>query len=360
VLLEVRSTSLAHELVSFLEQLAERLLDAVAQPVEYAGHQIQVAASIGVRVSARAEAKAGPLVREADSAMYAAKSDGGGRVRVVHGGPVASEESSIASVDDSLRRALDAREFRVHYQPIVRLDGGQVVSVEALIRWQHPDRGLLTPNRFLPAAEANGMIVELGGWVLGEACRQLARWDEEAGPASPRYVNVNVSVGQLTSHRLAGQVSQALVASGLDASRLRLELPETATLDRLRSAAGVLRELRDRGVQLTLDDVGSGANSLRHLTSIDVDGIKIDQSFVSTMLDDRRDMAVVRMLIELGDALGIAVTAEGVETVAQRDALLTLGCRFAQGYLFGRPLPPDRIDLVRGAGVPAVARAAGR
>lgn len=326
-----------------LQQLGSRILAALAAPVEYQSRSVVSTASIGVSVSGAGAAHADTLLREADLAMYRAKRAGGNQLRLVEDVGRSLEVPVVMSIDDSLQRGLDAGQFRVHYQPIVRLGTGEVASVEALVRWQHPERGLLLPGQFLPAAESNGTVVELGGWVLEQACRQLAAWGADA----PCAVNVNVSVRQLLSGRLPDQVASALSLSGLAASRLRLELPETATVSELEPAHGVLTELRARGVRLTLDDVGSGANSLRHLTSFDVDGIKIDRSFVRTMLTDRRDLAVVRMLIELADTLGVAVTAEGVETQEQRDALVALGCGFAQGYLFARPTPPEQVDLSR-------------
>lgn len=228
----------------------------------------------------------------------------------------------------------------MHYQPIIDLTTGDPVSVEALVRWQPPGRHLLGPAHFLPAAEASGLILDLGQWILTEACQQLHRWDATLGPLAPAHVNVNVSVRQMLDPDLPDRVRAALTASGLPGPRLRIELLESATVEELLQATGPLQELRDLGVGLVLDDLGAGASPLRHVTAQVVQGFKIDGSFTAGMLRDPRDLAVVRLLIDLAAALDIAVVAEGVETAEQLTTLQALGCTYGQGYHLCRPAQP--------------------
>lgn len=324
--------------------IGERLLHALRQPVTIAGTRLFSAASVGAAVSVLGGGDPETLLREADLAMYRAKAAGGARTEVVRdvSRALAAPLDGLG-VDDTMARALRHGQFRVVYQPTVEIETGRAASVEALVRWQHPERGLLSPAAFLPAAEDTGLVVELGYWVLTEACHQLRRWDGELGAATPRYVNVNLAVRQMLDDNLVPRVLDALARTGIGADRLWLELPEAATLEQLREAAGPLQRLREAGVALTLDDLGSGASSLRHLTAQIVNGIKIDKSFVTAMLNDPRDLAIVRLLTDLAHALGVLVTAEGVETAAQLEALRMLGCTYAQGYYLARPAAAEVI-----------------
>ena len=327
--------------------VARRLLAAVTQPVAVGGSNVFVGASIGVAISAPEGSDPDTLLREADLAMYEAKRGGGDRIHTVTsiGFPADSPLLSLA-IDDTLAHALESGQFRLHYQPIQDLRSGRTVSVEALIRWQHPQHGLLPPGRFLPAAEDSGFIVALDRWVVEEACRQLVRWDLDPAVEAPESVNVNLSRQHLGDPGLLRHVTTALDRSGLAPARLRLELPETATLADLDAAAPALAVLRASGVKLTLDDLGAGSSTLRHLSDLPLDGVKIDRSFVASLLDNERDAAVVRLLVGLAHDIALDVTAEGIETAGQRQALLELGCTYGQGYHLGRPEPA-------GAGAPS-------
>ena len=318
--------------------VAQRMLAAIGGPVAFHGVNLMVGASIGVGVSGETGSDPDTLLREADLAMYQAKCAGGDRVHTVSsvGMQLAAPLIGLA-VDDTLSRALTGGEFVLHYQPIKDLASGDTVSVEALIRWQHPQRGLLPPAAFLPAAEASGLIIEIDRCVLAEACRQLSRWDRDPDLTAPPYINVNLSTAHLTHPGLVGHVMAALTDSGLPPGRLRLELPETATLRDLQTASGALRALREAGVGLILDDIGAGSSTLRHLSALQLDGVKIDRSFVGGLLLNDRDPAIVRLLIDLAHNINIKVTAEGIETDEQRQALLSLGCSYGQGYHLGRP-----------------------
>jgi predicted signal transduction protein with EAL and GGDEF domain len=325
------------------EQVAQRFLDALSEPVELAGHALLGRVSIGVAVSPVGSADPDRLLREADTAMYEAKRAGGQRVAVRAG--VGQDPADVLLVSDQIVRALQEGQFVLHYQPIVEAGSGGLQGVEALVRWQHPQHGLLPPGAFIPAAEANGTIVALGRWVLRAACAQLAEWDAQLGPAAPYVLNVNLSVRQLTDPELVASVAEVLARHHLDPARLHLELPEEATLSQLQHADGRLQQLRALGVRLTLDDMGAGSSTLRHATYLDVDGLKIDRELVAGMVDNERDLALVRLLVDLARSVGIPVTAEGVETPEQAALLTGLGAQLLQGYYFGRPQPAG--ELIR-------------
>jgi len=320
--------------------VAHRLLADLREPVPVGGSNVLVGASIGVAIGAPTGSDPDTLLREADLAMYQAKRAGGDRIHTVVsvGFQLESPLHGLA-IDDTLRRALAAGEFVLHYQPIKELTSGLTVGAEALVRWQHPQHGLLPPGEFLPAAEASGIIGALDQWVLAEACRQLARWDRDPAVTAPRCINVNLSRPHLADPALLEHVLAALAAGGLSPHRLRLELPETATLQDLQAAGPALAALRATGVTLTLDDLGAGSSTLRHLSDLPLDGVKIDRSLVSDMLANDRGEAVVRLLVDLAHNIALQVTAEGIETAEQLQALRALGCTLGQGYHLGRPRP---------------------
>lgn len=321
------------------QAVAERLLATLSRPLDVAGHTVRVGANIGV-ATATTGTDPDTLLREADLAMYRAKSGGGDRVHAVTavGGSFGSPLLTLG-IDGTLEQALAEEQFVLHYQPIVDLETGRRASTEALLRWQHPQQGLLGPGAFLPAAEASGLIVEIDRWVLRAACDQLVRWDTGLAADAPTWVNVNVSRPHLAHPDLVSHVRAALADSGLAPHRLRLELPETATRGDLVAATAALADLRDLGVKLTLDDLGAGSSTLRHLSELPLDGVKIDRSFIGRMLTHERDAAIVRVLIDLAHDLDLKVTAEGIESRAQLDALRTWGCTHGQGFYLGRPEP---------------------
>lgn len=324
--------------------VAERLLTEIVTPMPLGGISLLVGVSIGVAISAPTGSDPDTLLCEADLAMYAAKRAGGDRIHTVRavGSQLAAPLRGLA-IHDTLRRALEDGQFVLHYQPIQELTSGATVSAEALIRWQHPVHGLLPPGDFLPAAHASGLIIDLDRWVLTTGARQLAAWDQDPKLTAPRYINLNVSAAHLAHPQLHEHVLLALRDGGLPADRLRLELPETATLAELRTAEPALLALRDEGVKLTLDDLGAGSSTLRHLSELPVDGVKIDASFIGGLTVNDRDTAVVRLLIDLAHNLKVNVTAEGIETPEQLRLLTTLGCTYGQGFYLGRPVPvtPD-------------------
>ena len=322
-------------------QVAARLQAAFREPFDVDGRSLRVTASIGA-VVAEPGVDAESLLAAADAAMYDAKRRGGDSVAFFTPQMRAHAVEQL-TLEVDLRRAVHAGDqMHLLYQPIVRAADARVVGVEALLRWEHPERGLVSPADFIPLAELTGDIVPLGRWVVHEACRQHARWREER-PDLPLTLSVNVSARQLADPELVAHVREALYRTGTPAAMLCLELTETALVSDPVGAAAVLRELGRLGVRLALDDFGTGFSSLTHLQRFPVDTVKVDRSFVRELCSAGGGAAIVASTISMASHLGIQVVAEGVETSEQRDALVALECELLQGYLFARPLPGDRL-----------------
>ena len=320
---------------SVMDALVSRLGTALRAPVRAGDHELVVAASIGVT---DADGTTDPLevLRRADIAMYAAKGAG---LRSRRYTPDLDEDlSAQARLGAELRAALAAGQFRLFYQPIVSLPEGRPVAVEALVRWAHPTRGLVGPGDFVPAAERDGFIVELGAWILRTACHQAARWRADLGDRAPQKVSVNVSARQLAHPGFVETVASALAGAGLPPSCLTIEVTETAVFDGRKSVA-VLHELKALGVRVALDDFGTGHSSLTLLRTVPVDVLKVDKSFVDEITGAGRPAVIVAALIQVSDGLGLTAVAEGVETAEQAAELYRMGYRLAQGYHFGRPAP---------------------
>jgi diguanylate cyclase (GGDEF)-like protein len=315
-----------------------RLAETLRTPVRVAEHELLVNASIGVADSA-GTTDPYEILRRADVAMYAAKESGGRHRRYLE--ELDSESDEQARIGAELRTALDTDQFRVYYQPIVELPDGHIRAVEALVRWEHPVRGFVPPDRFIPAAERNGLIVELGTWVLRTACAQAATWLAELGDRAPDRVSVNASARQLAQPGFSRIVAAALAETGLPAGRLTIEVTETAVFGG-RQAVRALEELRELGVRIALDDFGTGHSSLGLLQTVPVDILKVDKSFVDNITMAGRHAVIATALIQVADGLGLSAVAEGVETAEQAAELHRLGYRLAQGYHFGKPVAePD-------------------
>jgi diguanylate cyclase (GGDEF)-like protein len=320
------------------DAIVERLAATMRDAIHAGGHELLIGASIGI---ADGEGTDDPmeLLRRADVAMYAAKA-GGPKRRRYH---AALDEQSTerAAVGAELRTALDAGQFRLVYQPIVELPHGGVVAVEALVRWEHPVRGVVPPAEFIPVAEENGLIVELGAWILRTACAQAAEWRADLGPAAPRKVSVNVSARQLAEPGFAKLVAATLAECALPAEALAVEVTETAVFEGGRSL-DTLHQLHALGVRIALDDFGTGHSSLGLLQTVPVDILKVDKSFVDNITMAGRHAVIAEALIRVSNGLGLQAVAEGVETADQAAELYRLGYRLAQGYHFGRPVAqPD-------------------
>nr|WP_308129593.1 EAL domain-containing protein [Actinoplanes polyasparticus] len=322
--------------------LAERLVRTIREPIRLGSRDITCSLSIGIATSAAGERPGDQLLGYADLAMYAAKRAGRNGYAIFDPTMTMSvlEEAQLR-VD--LEQALEHDEFAVLYQPVVDMQTQSVSSVEALVRWNHPRDGLLSPYHFIAAAEANGLIVPLGRWVLREACAQLARWRAESPAAAGLKVNVNLSARQFQYAGLVDDVAGALRDAGLDAASLTLEITESMLMEDIETAKRTLHSLRALGVRLAIDDFGTGYSSLSYLKQLPVDVIKIDKTFVDDVDTDADDVALVDAVAGLGQALKMQTVAEGIETDAQWATLRRLGIDHGQGYLFGRPADPEQI-----------------
>ena len=319
--------------------VSERLLALLAAPVDLQGREVFPAASIGIAVP-EPGGSVEDLIRDADAAMYEAKVQGGNRWACFDRSMRDAVEERI-QLESELRRALDGGQFELYYQPEFALDRGRVVGAEALLRWQHPDRGLLGAASFIEVAEETGLVVELGRWVLGEATRQAARWVREGHDI---VVRVNLSAHQLR-WAVIGEVREALDEAGLTADRLCLELTETALMKDVAQSASILGDFRELGVQIAIDDFGTGFSSLAYLKRFPVDVLKIDRTFVDGLVVDPDDTAIVRSIVGLARTLRLQVVAEGIERPDQIDELLRLGCTRGQGFHLARPMPALDVDF---------------
>jgi EAL domain-containing protein (putative c-di-GMP-specific phosphodiesterase class I) len=293
-----------------------------------------LSASIGVSVSRDGAADAEQLIREADTALARAKGQGPGRAEVFDAA-LAEEVRTRIQLASELRGALQRGELRVVFQPLFAIDGGSALGCEALLRWQHPERGELLPQDFLRIAEDDGLIVPIGAWVLEQACSQLACWRAEGYELT---MSVNVSARQLEQRDFAAIVERVLHMTGVAPETVCLEVTETAVIRRPDIAARALESLQAIGVRVALDDFGLGYSSLNHLKALPVDVVKVDRSFVADVCTSTQDLAVVEAVLTIAKRMGVTVVAEGVETKAQADVLRGLGCPVVQGFLYGRPV----------------------
>ncbi|HTT86870.1 MAG TPA: EAL domain-containing protein [Acidimicrobiales bacterium] len=321
---------------------AERVRAALARPITAGSGEVFLTASIGIASTTGRVREATPLLSNADAAMYQAKKKGGGAVEVF-GEAMRVRVEDRMNTEHSLHRALERRELRIFYQPVVEVTGSRAVGVEALLRWDHPDQGLVAPSRFIPVAEESGLIIPIGTWVLHEACRQLRRWQTTRYGGLEGAVEVNLSARQVDDPQIVATVERILTETGVSPSRLTLEITESALMHDPSSALGVLHALKDLGVTLAIDDFGTGYSSLSYLQRFPLDILKVDKTFVDELGTAPRGSEIVAAVINLAHALGLQVIAEGVETDRQLGELERLGCDFAQGYLFSRPVPAHEL-----------------
>jgi diguanylate cyclase (GGDEF)-like protein len=316
--------------------LAEKIIEVVSRPTAIEGYDVTVSASVGIAVADLGNATAENILKSADIAMYGAKAAGPGHYRMFDPEMDAAVQSRTA-LERDMRNGIVHNHFRLFYQPLVNLQTRKVTSFEALMRWQHPDRGLVAPMEFIPLAEETGLIVRLGEWALREACSEAMNWPDDIN------VSVNLSSVQFSKGDLVATVMNALASSGLPASRLELEITESILLERSEHNVRILDQLHELGVKIALDDFGTGYSSIGYLRSFQFDKLKIDQSFVKDLLADEKSLAIVRAIVGLGMSFGMTTTAEGVETEDQRTCLGHEGCNEVQGYLYSKPLPSDQI-----------------
>ncbi len=324
-------------------ELVRRIQETIRKPYECLGHHVMTDASIGIALAPHDATDLDQLLRSADLAMYGAKADGRRTYRFFEAEMDARVKARRAHELD-LRQTIDDRAFELHYQPVVNLHNNEIVGCEALLRWRHPARGMISPAEFIPVAEETGLICEIGDWALATACAEAMNW-----PPHVRLA-VNVSPVQLRSDAFSLKVVNVLAATGLPANRLELEITEAVLIRDDETARSLLQHLRSLGVRIALDDFGTGYSSLSYLRRFPFDKIKIDRSFVDGITEVEGSAAIVRALVNIADAQHMTTTAEGIETEPQREMLRDLGCTEMQGFLFSRPRPAAEIRALLSSG----------
>ncbi len=323
------------------ERIAKRFLQAIETPFQFGEDRLKISGSVGIAITEERCNRPDEVLRDADAAMYQAKNSGAGRYAIFDRSM--TDQITPSTAERRLRHALDNGEFRLYYQPIVSLWTKRLVGVEALLRWNDPRRGLVSPGEFMQALEDTGLIVPIGNWILEEVCAQSKRW-QDAYPDRPALnIKVNVSARQLAQANFVQHLEGCLATSGADADRISLEITEGALMYDVQSAWSTLREAKALGISLALDDFGTGYSSLSYLRQFSLDLLKIDQSFVEGLGHSREDTTIIEHVIGMAKALGIVTVAEGVETEEQVKHLRAMNCDLAQGYYFSHPQPPDVI-----------------
>lgn len=326
-------------------EVAEQILSQLHDSFTLDGSEIFVTASVGVVVSTPNHTRTDDLLRDADVAMYRAKQKGKNQYELFS--PSMKERLMVRlQTETDLRRSIERDELMVYYQPVVRVDTGRISGLEALVRWNHPQRGLISPAEFIPLAEETGLILAIGRWVLRQSCMQMKRWQEEYPDYADMVLSVNLSVRQLQDHRLVDEVHAALEDSGLLPAHLTLEITESVLVQDLVTTTQALRQLKGLGVRLAIDDFGTGYSSLAYLKRFAVDTLKVDRSFVERLGQDLEDSAIVGTVISLAKTLNLKVTGEGIETAEQLAELKALGCDQGQGYYFTRPLSVEHTQAI--------------
>jgi len=317
--------------------LAQRIIALISEPYDIDGHQAVIGASIGIAVGPGDGLRPDRLLRNADLALYRAKGDGRGTFRFFE--PAMDLQMQTRRImEQDLRKALAGGEFELYYQPVVNLASNEISSFEALIRWNHPEKGMVAPATFIPLAEEIGFIVPIGEWVIRQACATAAKWPGDL------HVAVNISAVQFRSPGLMQVIVGALATSGLHPTRLEIEITETVLLQNKETTLALLHQLRALGIRIAMDDFGTGYSSLTYLQCFPFDKIKIDRSFVKDITENTGSLNIVRAVAALANGMGMTATAEGVETSEQLDKITSEGCTEMQGYLFSKPLPVAEIE----------------
>ncbi len=340
-------------------RVAKRIQEAVAEPFNVAAREVRAAVSVGIALSALVHERPEDVLKDADGAMRRAKALGGSRCEVFDEA-MHSRAVGRLRLESDLRTAIAERQFRVYYQPVMRLDTKQIVSFEALLRWEHPTQGLISPDRFMEAAEDTGVLISIGHWLMLQACRQLREWEVNRLSEHPVNVTVNVSARQFADARLSSDIQDALQQTGLEPSRLQLEMTENVAAADPKLTVTVLSHLKHMGIGVILDDFGVGSASLRGLWQFPVDALKIDRSLVREMQTDRASSNVVELIVTLAQKMNLRLIAEGLESARQVERMRELGCELGQGYYFSQPMDAKGAQVFLREQVWSKAGAAGR
>lgn len=323
--------------------MARRIQEKLLSPFNLSGHEVFTSTSIGISVSSTGYDHPENMLRDADTAMYRAKAQGKACYEVFDKG-MHTHAVYVLQMENDLRRAIDREELRVYYQPIVSLENGALAGFEALIRWQHPERGFINPADFIPLAEDTGLIVPLGLWILKRACQQLCKWQWQSPANRSLFMSVNLSGKQVAQPSLVSDIREILEETHVEARYLKLEITESAVMENAEMAARILNRLKELGVQLSIDDFGTGYSSLSYLHRFPVNTLKIDRSFVGRIGEAAENIEIVRTVVSLAENMGMEVVAEGVETLSQLMQLRKLKCQYGQGYLFSRPVDAETVN----------------
>ncbi|MDQ6675012.1 MAG: GGDEF domain-containing phosphodiesterase, partial [Chloroflexota bacterium] len=337
--------------------VAERIVAAFESPFDLDVSEHFAKVSLGIAIANRTGSTPASLIRDADAALYRAKETGRARFEIFDH-MMRTRTVERLSVENDLRRALEREQLRVLYQPIVSLVDGSIRSVEALLRWEHPERGLISPSDFIGVAEESGMIEPIGRWVLETACTQVARWQAACSGFRALGISVNLSVRQFKHRELEATVARTLAVTGVEPPSLCLEITESVLLNEPEEVSETIKRIARLGVRFVLDDFGTGYSSLAYLSGLPIDGLKVDRSFVEKLGADKRTTAITTAIVRMAQALSIEVIAEGVENERQIHALGELGCVLAQGFYFHRPLTAEKVSALLGADHPKLMRRA--
>ena len=325
--------------------IAKRIRQSLKAPFKIGSKEIVMSASIGIVIGTPDYFSSDTVVRDADTAMYQAKKNSNSDYQVfvpeMH-----DNAQKVLQLEINLRKAIERNEFCLYYQPIFSCNSKKLVGFEALIRWNHPEKGLLSPMEFIPIAEDTGLIIPIGMWVLKEACQQLMYWTDTYPECARLKMSVNLSAKQFSQKDLIKSIDQLLQKTGIEYNRLQLEITESAIMDNTIVAPGILNELKDRDIQLSLDDFGTGYSSLSYLRRFPIDTLKIDRSFIQEIEDNDDYLAIVKVIVDLAHHLGMDIVAEGIETETQLNKLRDVGCENGQGYYYSKPIPPSFIEEI--------------
>ncbi len=326
-------------------EVGDRIHASLAQSFNLNGHEIFTGASIGITLSTNRYDNPEDLLRDADTAMYRAKAAGTGRSQVFDRS-MHLRAVTLLQIESDLRRAIERQEFQIYYQPIVSLSNCKIAGFEALIRWQHPELGLIPPDEFIPIAEDTGLIIPIGHWVLKESCAQMRQWHDLFPAHPPLTISVNLSGRQFLQPNLVGQIQEVLQQTQLDPHCLKLEITESVMMESAGVASAMMKQLQELGIRLSIDDFGTGYSSLAYLHSLPIDTLKIDRSFISSLDSDIEKMEIIQTIVKLAWNLGLDIVAEGVENKKQLAQLRALKCESGQGYLFARPMDKAAVEVL--------------